>query len=152
MLVVAVGMMAGAAIWGALMLRADARHKHQVGHAADYGPLTGTQYAAAVAVAQREIDKEHAHLTSATAVIRTGKVHQPNLSGSCTSGQVVRILLIGRFPHIVVDPPPGAPDGPVTSVGITTDATSGAACLLGVGNVKVHPYARSADLMPALSR
>jgi len=138
-------------LWGAELMRADAKHEG-VGDTADDGPLTSSQYAAAVAVAQREMDKERARVTSVTAVIRPGKVRQPNLGGECRSGHVIRILLIGRFPHIVVDPPPGAPAGPVTSVGITADATSGEACLLGVGNVHVHPYRHAADLLPALHR
>jgi hypothetical protein len=138
--VVAGLLMATAAAWGTHMMRAD------------YGPLSSSQYAAAVAIAQREVDQEKAHLTSATAVIRTGKVHQPNRAGSCTSGREIRILLIGRFPHIAVSPPPGAPDGRVTSVGITADATSGRACLLGVGTGRADPYRHSADLMPALHR
>jgi len=145
-------LLASVGFWGATMMRADAKHERRVGDPADYGPLSSSQYAAAVAIAQREIDKERARVTSATAVIKSGKVHQPNLAGSCTSGREIRILLIGRFPHIAVAPPPGAPDGPVRSVGITADATSGRACLLGVGNVHVHPYPHSANLMPALSR
>lgn len=149
---VAVVLLGAAAAWGLLMLRADATHDRSVGNPADYGPLTAAQYAAAVGIVQKEIDREKARVTSATAVVRAGKVHQPNLAGRCTSGRVIRILLIGRFPNITVDPPPGAPDGPVTSVGITADAASGQACVLGVGNTHVHPYGNGADLLPALSR
>jgi len=149
---VAVVLLSAAAVWGLLMLRADAKHDPSVGNPADYGPLTDDQYAAAVQIAQNEIDHEHARITSATAVIRSGTVHQPNLAGRCTSGQEIRILLIGRFRHIVVDPPPGAPDGPASSVGITADAASGRACLLGVGNTQVKPYRGSANLLPALTQ
>jgi hypothetical protein len=145
-------LLVGAGLWGAELMRADAKHEPRVGDPADYGPLSSSQYAAAVAIAQHEVDQEGAHLTSATAVIRPGKVHRSNLGGSCTSGREIRIRLIGRFPHIKNDASHGASAGPVTSVGITADASSGRACLLGVGNAHAHPYARSADLLPALSR
>ena len=36
-------------------------------------------------------------------------------------------------------------------VGITADAATGRACLLGVGTGKSHPYRDAADLMPARS-
>jgi hypothetical protein len=145
-------LLVGAGLWGAELMRADAKHEPRVGDPADFGPLTSSQYAAAVAIVQHEVDREGAHLTSATAVIRPGKVHRSNLGGSCTSGREIRIRLIGRFPHIQADRRRGAPRRPVTSVGIIADASSGRACLLGVRNAHADPYARSADLMPALSR
>jgi hypothetical protein len=145
-------LLVGAGLWGAELMRADAKHEPRVGDPADYGPLSSSQYAAAVAIAQHEVDQEGAHLTSATAVIRPGTVHRSNRGGSCTSGREIRIRLIGRFPHLRANPPPRAPSGPVASVGITADASSGQACLLRVGKAHVDPYARSADLMPALSR
>lgn len=144
-------LLAGVATWGALMLRAGGRHADAPGGPADHGPLTSAQYAAAVLIARHEVRKERARLTSATAILRRGKVEQPHLSGDCTSGHEIRILLIGRFPHIAVSPPPGAPSGAVRSVVITVDGAALEACDLGVGVGHARPYRHSADLMPALA-
>ena len=149
--VVAGVLLAGVATWGALMLRAGGRHADAPGGPADHGPLTSAQYAAAVLIARHEVRKERARLTSATAILRRGKVEQPHLSGACTSGHEIRILLIGRFPHIAVSPPPGAPGGAVRSVVITVDGAALKACDLGVGVGHARPYRHSADLMPALA-
>jgi hypothetical protein len=148
-LVTACALLVTAGVWGALMMRADARHDRPV-DASEYGPLTAAQYSAAVAVARHEIDRERAKITSVTAVLHRGTVHQPNQPGTCTSGREVRIRLVGRFPHIAVGGAAGAPGGSVTEVDITTDAVSGRACLLGVGTGKATPYHHAADLMPAL--
>ena len=146
-------LLVSAAVWGVLMFRADAKHDRSVGDPADYGPLTDRQYAAAVRVAQHELDRQKpSRLVSATAVLKPGKVRQPNLADACHSGEVVRIRLVGRFPRITVSPPPGGTSGPVTLVGITADATNGRACLLGVGVGRSAPYGDAADLLPALHR
>jgi hypothetical protein len=144
-------LLAGVAVWGALMLRGAGSHAAASADPADLGPLTRSQYAAAVAIAQHEVTKEHARRTSATAIVKRGKVAQPNLSGACVSGHEVRILLIGRFPHITVSPPPGGAGGPVRSVVITVDGVAEQACLLGVGVEHARPYRHGADLMPALA-
>jgi hypothetical protein len=142
-------LMASAGISGAEMMRADVQHHHVATH----GPLTNDQYAAAVRVAQHELDKQKpSHLNSATAVLRKGKVRQPNLADACHSGELVKIRLVGRFPRINVSPPPGVEAGPVTVVGITADAKSGRACLLGVGTGTSRAYRDAADLRPALHR
>jgi hypothetical protein len=144
-------LLVGVGLWGADLMRADAKHESHVGDPADYGPLSSSQYAAAVAVAQHEVDQEGAHLTSATAALRPGQVHQPNLPGSCTSGRVILIRLVGRFPHVHGNQTAGQPHRGGTTVGITADATTGRACLLVVRNAHSHAYRRSADLLPALS-
>jgi hypothetical protein len=149
-LVAACALLATAGIWGAVMVRADAGHDRPVGDAADYGPLSADQYAAAVRVAQHQADRLAGRLTSATAVVRPGQVSQANLAGACDSGSVVRIRLTGRFPHLATGGAVGSPGGPVTTVDITADGTSGRACLLGVATGKPTPYRHAADLMPAL--
>jgi hypothetical protein len=135
------------------MVSADWGH-HQAEDAR--GPLTEQQYDAAVAVAQHEIDREKARITTATAVLRhrTLSRRQSNLPGLCTSGRVIEIRLTGKFPHITTSGIAGVPSasGHVTSVGITADALSGRACLLGVGTGRPAPYRHGADLLPALHR
>jgi hypothetical protein len=148
---VAGGLLAGAAVWGLLMVRADAKHDG-VDDPANHGPLTAEQYAAAVRIVQREVASEKASLTSATAILTRGRVRNANVGPACTSGHLIRIRLLGRFPRITVSPPPGGRGGPVRLVGITADAATGRACLLGVGTGKNHPYRGAADLMPALAR
>lgn len=154
MVVVACALLATAGVWGAMMLRADAHHGAP--SSSTRGPLTEEQYAAAVRVAQHEVDQQKpSRLTSATAVLKPGNVRQPNRADACHSGQVVKIRLVGRFPRIVTGLARGGPQsgsGRVTLVGITTDATSGRACLLGVGTGRSAPYPDAADLMPALNR
>jgi hypothetical protein len=142
-------LMASAGISGAEMMQAHVEHHH----AAVHGPLTDAQYAAAVRVAQHQIDQQKpSRLTSATAVLKPGKVRQPNLADACHSGEVVKIRLVGRFPHVVTGGRPGGGSGAVTLVGVTTDAKSGRACLLGVGTGRSAPFQNAADLTPALSR
>jgi hypothetical protein len=147
--VVASGLLASAAVWGLLMVRADAK-RDGIDDQASRGPLTAEQYAAAVRIVQREVKRQKASLTSATAILVRGKVRDATVGPACTSGHLIRIRLLGRFPHITVSPPPGAPGGPVRLVGITVDAATGRACLLGVGTGTGHPYGNAADLMPAL--
>ena len=98
--VVACALLATAGVWGAMMLRADAHHGAP--SSSTRGPLTEEQYAAAVRVAQHEVDQQKpSRLTSATAVLKPGNVRQPNMADACHSGQVVKIRLVGRFPRIV---------------------------------------------------
>jgi hypothetical protein len=153
--VVACALLATAGVWGAMMLRADAHHSAP--SSSTRGPLTEEQYAAAVRVAQQEVDQQKpSRLTSATAVLKPGNVRRPNMADACHSGQVVKIRLVGRFPRIatggLAGGGPQRGSGRVTLVGITTDATSGRACLLGVGTGRSAPYRDGADLMPALDR
>ena len=153
MVVVACALLATAGVWGAMMLRADAHHETP----SSRGPLSEEQYAAAVRVARHEVDEQKpSRLTSVTAVLKPGTVRQPNMADACHSGQVVKIRLVGRFPRITTGGlargGPQSGSGRVTLVGITTDATSGRACLLGVGTGRSAPYPDAADLMPALDR
>jgi hypothetical protein len=148
-LVPAVVLLSSAAVWGLLMLRADAHHEGPVGNPADYGPLTADQYAAAVRIAQREVTSSDAHLSSATAIVERGRVRTPNLSSACTSGRVIRIQLVGRFPHLILGGP--GQTGPDVER-FVADAVSGQACDVAVGAGHVKPYRHSADLLPALTQ
>ena len=93
--------------------------------------LTDRQFAAAVAVARAEVDREEgAVLTSATVTIGAGTVTQTNVGPPCTSGALLHIKLIGTFPHITIGGPSEMVDHSVSALLITADAESGKACLI----------------------
>lgn len=148
-LALGVALLLGAGTWGVVMLRADATQQPHVAASPLDGPLTARQYTLAVHAAERSVDIGHAHLTSATALIGSGPVH--NQDGPCRSGQRIEIRLIGRFPRIHTSHLPGGHSGPVTSVEITADGTSGRSCGLVLGIGKATPYHHAANLLPALS-
>lgn len=151
MLGVGVALLLAAGIWGAVMLRADATHAPRFVSSPDDGPLTPRQYALAVRAANRAVDVGQTHLSSATAVVRSGSVHDPNQGGVCGSGRLIEIRLTGRFPQIGAHRLPGGPSRPVTSVEITADGTSGRSCRLELGVGRASPYRHAADLLPALT-
>jgi hypothetical protein len=148
----AAALLAAAAVWGLVMVRADAQHDG-VDDPANHGPLTAEQYAAAVRVAKGEITREQAHVTSATAILVRGKEHHGNLGPPCSSGHEIKIRLIGRFPNTNVGGPPD--DGQPVPHGlyVTTilDAATLQACVTGVSLGHGTPYPHSADLLPAIS-
>jgi hypothetical protein len=107
---------------------------------ADTGRLTPGQYAAAVNLARHEIENQDAEVTRATAVIKhnAGPGAPSNTGVECTGDQVLRVRLIGTFPHITTGGTPGSRPGPVTELDIKADPDSGQACLIGVGTAR-HP-------------
>jgi hypothetical protein len=143
-------LLVGAGLWGTMLLRADAT---QTGFEAspNDGPLSPRQYALAVAAVRRTLELDRAHLASATAVIRRGPVADPDQAGLCRSERLIAIRLTGRFPGIRAHRPHWAPRGPVTSVQIVTDGTSGRSCRLRFGTGRAARYRHAADLLPALS-
>ena len=106
-------------------------------HSADHRPATSTgsltrqQYDVAVNVALHEVDNQDARITSATALLKrnAGKNAPSNTGHRCTGNQVLKVRLIGTFPHVGT----GAPSGPVTEMDIKADPATGEACLIGVG-------------------
>ena len=146
-----VAFLISAGVWGLLMLRADATNRPRFERSADDGPLTPRQYGLAVAAAQRAVELDRAHVASATAVVKKGRLRDPNQSGLCRSGRLIEIRLTGRFPEISAHRAPWAPSGPVTSVQITVDGTSGRSCRLDLGVGRTAPYRHAADLLPALT-
>jgi hypothetical protein len=106
----------------------------------DTGGLTQQQYAAAVNVARHEIENQDAKVTSATVVVKhnAGTNAPSNTGHKCTGDQVLRVRLIGTFPHATVGGRPGMNTGPVTEMDIKADPDSGDACLIGVGT-SPHP-------------
>jgi hypothetical protein len=139
-------LMASVGLVGAQMMRADARHPSDDRH------LTQAQYDAAVRVARHQVRQLHPRLTSASAIVTPGTVTQPNMAGSCTSGSVVKIRLIGHDFDVANAGLAGAKSKSVTSVEITADPTSGRPCLLSVDTGRpARPYRDGDDLLPALA-
>ena len=148
----AVVLLAGAAAWGLVMLRADAKHDSTIGNPADYGSLTADQYAVAVRVARTASSDPGNHLTSATAVVVPGRVRRSDAPAGCLSGRLLKVRLTGRFPHTVVDHPPDtASRGPVRAVLLTAVVSTGQVCVGGVSVRHLTPYKHGGDLMPVLS-
>ena len=118
-----------------------------------HGELTDQEYAYAVDLARHEVRTDDASVSSATVTVGRGVVTDANLGHSCESGRVLRIKLIGTFPHIVTTghaqgpESTGAPeDFTVHAVLLTADAESGRACLAGVQTGDVAPEKDSVTL------
>ena len=99
--------------------------------------LSQDEVAKAVAVAREVIADQGASVSSASAVARSGRIKDSNTGHPCTSGRVLKIKLIGKFPHTLTTGHPvqvgdPAPDFTVRAMIITADAQSGRACLTGV--------------------
>lgn len=136
--------------WGASLLRADATQKGFEASTFD-GPLSPREYALALAAVRRAVEPVHVHIASATAVIRRGPVDEPDRAEVCRSERLIVIRLTGRFPGIRAHRPRWAPPGPVTSVQIIADGTSGRSCRFRFGVGRAAPYRHAADLLPGLS-
>lgn len=123
-------------------------------HAPKHDRLTDPEYAVAVALARREVAREDASLTSATATVGIGTVPDPNTGHDCVSTRLLHVTLIGTFPHISTTGHPvesGAAadqDFTVHAVVLTADAKGGGACLISVktGHVDPDPGAEVLDL------
>jgi hypothetical protein len=120
--------------------------------AADRGTLTSAQYDRAVAIAHSVIAKDPATVSRAVAYVVAGRVQDPNLSNSCTSGHLLIVSLVGDFPTVAVGgfAGPGAPSGPDKWVTVKADPTSGKECLIGVSLGQFKAAAGAANLTPAL--
>ena len=107
---------------------------------ADTGTLTQAQYDAAVNVARHEVEAQDAEVTIATAVLKhNAGQHAPSNTGHrCTGDDVLKIRLIGTFPHTVTTGTPGGGSTTVTEMDIKADPETGLACLIGVGTSE-HP-------------
>jgi hypothetical protein len=143
-------LLVSAGSWGVMLLRADATQKGFEASTYD-GPLSPRQYALAVAAVQRAVELDHAHIASATAIIRRGPVKEPDQADVCGSERLIVIRLTGRFPGIRAHRPRWAPPGPVTSVQIVADGASGRSCRFRFGVGRAAPYRHAADLLPRLS-
>jgi hypothetical protein len=147
-------LLASVGVVGAQMLRADAQHG-----SSDDGHLTQAQYDAAVLIARHQVHRLHPRLTSASAIVASGTVTRANLSGSCTSGSVIKIRLaghgfdVGAGGRVDPDDEGTARAGRVTTVEVTADAVSRRPCLIEVvTGPPSSPYRDGDDLLPALAR
>lgn len=102
--------------------------------------------ATATRVSRELIEAEEADVSSATFTTSTGSVEnsKSNTGNECLSGRLLKIKLIGTFPHIVTTGDPVVPGEPppdvtVTAVLLTADATTGAICHRGVQTGRVEP-------------
>jgi hypothetical protein len=71
---------------------------------------------------------------SASYVLRRGKVGHANTGEPCMSGRLIKVKIIGTFPHIVTtgDPWTSEEDSDVHAVLVTADARTGTPCQIGV--------------------
>ena len=104
--------------------------------------LTARQLAFAERIARVEVAKEGSHLRVATAQLRPGRVRQSNTGHRCTSGTLLRVTLVGSFPHTTVSPALGH-SATVHAEIVDADPGSGLECLIGVetGHVEAPPGA-----------
>lgn len=112
--------------------------------------LTPAEVRLAISAARRALGRDdRSSVTSATAVARPGRLRASNTGHPCTSGRVLEIKLIGRFPGILttghgVLPGQKPPDFTVRAVVITADARTGRACLISVQTAERGPVSRLA--------
>ena len=92
-----------------------------------HGKLTRGQYDAAVNLARHEVEAQDAKVTSATAVLKhnAGKNAPSNTGHRCTGDEVLKIRLIGTFPHTVTTGTPGGGSTTVTEMDIKADPEPG---------------------------
>jgi hypothetical protein len=110
-------------------------------------PMSDGELAIALRVAREEAKSDDVQVTIATGIAEVGTVPQPNTAYQCSSGRVLRITLIGTFPHVVVAPGPQAvpinaaqsADFEVHAMLLTADAATGRVCEIGVQTGTVHP-------------
>ena len=79
-------------------------------------------------------------IDSASYVVADGVVKQPNAGGTCESGRLFRIRLVGSFPHTVTSGgPPGSQTSEVRTVLMKADYDSGSVCEVGVSTEGLPP-------------
>ena len=117
--------------------------------AGDAGSLTDRELALAQEGVRQETSDEaldDAILESASVTVGPGRVRMSNTGHPCNPGRLLRIRLIGTFPHILTTGNPGATADEMTvrAVLLTADAVSGQTCLIGVmtGHPTPRPGAR----------
>jgi hypothetical protein len=105
--------------------------------------LSRDEVTTATTAAEEVIRREEARVTSATVTASYGRVvEQSNTGHRCTSGQLLRVRLVGSFPHLTTSGgPPGGDgtDGIVRTVLLTVDGGSGRTCVIGVSTRALAP-------------
>jgi len=129
-------------------------HQHErAREAADRGTLTSSEYDRAVAIARSVLAKSPATVSRAVAYVVAGRVQEPNLLNSCTSGHLLVVSLVGDFPTVVTGGlagHAGASPGPDKWVTVKADPATGKQCLIGVTFGRFRATAGAANLAPAL--
>jgi hypothetical protein len=92
-----------AAVASPLVLSGCFQHVGSQGHAG----LTPQQMGYADVIARAEIAKQRSQIRLAVADLHPGEVRSSNTGHSCESGSLLRVTLIGSFPHTGVSPVPG---------------------------------------------
>jgi len=100
--------------------------------------LSRQQIALATRIARHEIARQGSHIRVAVAQLHPGVVHQSNTGHTCTSGTLLRVTLIGSFPHGKVSPTPGG-DGTVRAEVVEANPSTGQECLIGAQTGQVQP-------------
>src|SRR5215472_15755716 len=97
-----VACLAGLAVAGCYLVSAvnSARQPKAAG-------LTRQQIALATHIARHEIAKQGSHIRIAVAQLHPGIVRWSNTGHTCNSGTLLRVTMIGSFPHTMVTPTPG---------------------------------------------
>lgn len=114
---------------------------------ADPGTIAERERTLAERIVRQELSEERlkdATIDSASFTVSEGTVAQPNTGHRCDSGRLLRIRLIGDFPHIVTTGPVSletttAQDTTVGAVLLTADYQTGQVCLVGVRTGEVAP-------------
>jgi hypothetical protein len=123
-----------AAVASPLVLSGCFQHVGSQGHAG----LTPQQMGYADVIARAEIAKQRSQIRLAVADLHPGEVRSSNTGHSCESGSLLRVTLIGSFPHTGVSPVPGGATTVHAEV-IEADPATGQECLIGVKTGQVRP-------------
>lgn len=100
--------------------------------------LTARQIAFAEHIARAEIAKQRSHVRLAVAQLHPGSVRWSNTGHACTTGTLLRVTLIGSFPHTLVAPVPGG-SGTVRAEVIEANPVTGQECSIGVTTDRIQP-------------
>jgi hypothetical protein len=119
-------------------------HSNMRGSAA----LSSREMRYAVAIANAEIHKQGSKIRLAVADVHRGMVRSSNTGHSCESGSLLRVTLIGEFPHTAVSPIPGGSTTVHAEV-IEADPATGQECLIGVETGRVRAP-RGATRLPGI--
>lgn len=114
---------------------------------AESGTIADRERTLAQDIVRQELNEERlkdATIDSASFTVSEGTVTESNTGHVCDSGRLLRVRLIGDFPHIVTTGPlpdetTTAKDTTVSAVLLTADYQTGKVCLVGVGTGEVAP-------------
>lgn len=113
------------------------------------GTSVSTEMRLARALVEDQVGPE-GDIESASYVLRRGAVARPNTGEPCTSGHLIKVKIIGTFPHSVTTGGPWTSlddaDGDVHAVLITAEATTGRACQIGVQTGDPNPLPGAIDI------